>query len=105
MCCATASVIHSFTDTLWGAAEVAELSAARWGDRLLLCHPAVPPKELVRNGVSGWQLRDWSYEQSLDDAGQPRACFRSLSFVRPEIALQVNDGTASEIAAGSLVTI
>ena len=59
------AVIHSFTDTLWGAAEVAGISAARWGDRLLLCHPAVPPKELVRNGVSGWQLRDWSYEQSL----------------------------------------
>ena len=63
------AVVHSITDTLWGAAEIADLSSARWGDRLLLCHPGVPPKELVRNGVSGWSLQDWQYEQSLHDAG------------------------------------
>ena len=59
------AVIHSDPDTLWGANEIADLSTARWGDRLLICHPSVPPKELIRNGVSGWQLRDWVYEESL----------------------------------------
>ena len=99
------AVVQSFADTLWSAAEIAAISAARWGDRLLLCHPAVPPKELVRNGVSGWQLRDWSYEQSLDDAGHPRSLLPFARFARPEIALQLNDGTPSAIAAGGLVTI
>jgi hypothetical protein len=99
------SVVQSFADTLWGPAEVAGLSAARWGDRMLLCYAAVPPKELVRGGVSGWQLRDWSYEQSLDDAGHPRGLFPFARFVRPEVALQVNDGTPNAITAGSLVTV
>jgi hypothetical protein len=99
------TVVHTVTDTLWGAAELPDLSCARWGDRLLLCHPAVPPKELVRNGVSGWQLRDWQYEQSLDDDGQPRSLCPFARFVRPEISIQVNDGTATEIAAGSFVSL
>ena len=47
------AVMLSITDTLWGPTEIADLSHARWGDRLLLCHPGVPPKELVRNGSSG----------------------------------------------------
>lgn len=97
------TVLASFADTLWGAAEIPDLSTARWGDRLLICHPTVPPKELIRNGISGWQLRDWVWEQSLDDDGQPRSLFPFARFVRPEIAIQVNDGTAAEIAAGSFV--
>ena len=98
-------MIHAITDTLWGPAEIPDLSAARWGDRLLLCHPSVPPKELVRNGVSGWQLRDWAYEESLDDDGQPRSLFPFARFVRPEIAIHVNDATGAEIAAGSFVSL
>ncbi len=100
-----ASIAQSFADTLWGPAEIPDLSTARWGDRLLICHPAVPPKELVRNGVSGWQLRDWVWEQSLDDDGQPRSLCPFARFVRPEISIQVNDGTASEIAAGAFVQL
>ena len=98
-------MIRSFTDTLWGAAEVADLSTARWGDRLLLCHPALPPKELVRNGVSGWQLRDWPYEQSLDDAGQPRELV-PVRDASPDPRSRSRSTTArAEIAAGSFVTV
>ena len=99
------AVVASFPDTLWGPNEIPDLSTARWGDRLLICHPSVPPKELLRNTVSGWQLRDWSWEQSLDDDGQPRDLCPFARFVRPEIALQINDGTAAEIAAGSYVSL
>jgi hypothetical protein len=98
-------VVHAVTDTLWGPAELPDLSIARWGDRLLLCHPAVPPKELIRDGVSGWLLRDWQYEQSLDEDGEARSLFPFARFVRPEIAIQVNDGAAGEIAAGSFVSL
>ena len=98
-------VIHAITDTLWGPAEIPDLSAARWGDRLLICHPSVPPKELIRNGVSGWQLRDWTYEESLDGDGQARSLFPFARFVRPEIAIHVNDATGAEIAAGSFVSL
>ena len=99
------ATIHSFTDTLWGAQELQDLSLARWSDRLLLCHPGVPPKELIRDGVTGWQLRDWQYEQSLDDDGAARSLFPFARFARPEVALQVNDGVATEIAAGSFVAL
>ncbi len=98
------SIVHSIPDTLWGPAELPDVGIARWGDRLLLCHPAVPPKELIRNGVSGWQLRDWQYEKGLDD-GEPRDLFPFARFVRPEIAIHVNDASAEPIASGSLVTL
>ena len=97
------TTVASFTDALWGPSEVPDLSTARWGDRLLICHPSLPPKELVRNSASGWQLRDWRWEQSLDDDGQPRELCPFARFARPEVALQINDGTAAEIAAGSFV--
>ena len=98
-------LVQTIGDTLWGPAEIPEISAARWDDRLLLCHPAVPPMELIRDGISGWQLREWVYEQSLDGDGQPRELFPFARFVRPEIAIQVNDGTGAEIAAGSFVSL
>lgn len=98
-------LVQTIGDTLWGPAEIPEISAARWDDRLLLCHPAVPPMELIRDGISGWQLREWVYEQSLDGDGQPRELFPFARFVRPEIAIQVNDGTSAEIAAGSFVSL
>ena len=85
--------------------EIADLSAARWGDRLLICHPAVPPKELVRNGVSGWQLRDWSTSSRSTTTASRAACARSRASSAPEIAIHVNDATATKIAAGSFVSL
>ena len=99
------AIVHTITDTLWGAGELPDLSTARWDDRLLLCHPRVPPQELIRNGVSGWQLQEWRYEEALDEDGQPRKLPPFARFVRPEIAIQVNDGTSAEIAAGSFVSL
>ncbi|MGD9509769.1 MAG: hypothetical protein AB7I59_08175 [Geminicoccaceae bacterium] len=99
------ATVASITDTLWGPNEIADLSTARWGDRLLICHPSVPPKELIRNSISGWQLRDWRWEQSLDGDGQPCDLCPFARFARPEIAIQVNDGTAAEIAPGSFVSL
>ncbi len=98
-------VVHSITDTLWGAAEIADLSSARWGDRLLLCHPGVPPKELIRNGVSGWSLQDWQYETALQASGYRRAQWPFAKFARPEIALQIQGGTDQKIAANAFVAI
>jgi hypothetical protein len=98
-------VIHSITDTLWGAAEIADLSATRWGDRLLLCHPGVPPKELIRNGLSGWALQDWAYETALQASGYRRAQWPFAKLARPEIALQIQGGTEQKIAANVFVAI
>jgi hypothetical protein len=34
------------------------------GDTVLLCHPDVPPKKLLRLGDTTWSLDDWRYTQS-----------------------------------------
>lgn len=99
------AVIRSFSDTLWGPAEIAELSTARWDDRLLICHPGVPPKELVRNGVSGWELRDWDFETALQASGYRRVQRPFAKFVRPEIALEIQGGTEAAIAPDTYLTI
>jgi hypothetical protein len=99
------AVVWSAEDTLWSAAETVDLSAARWGGRLLLCHPDAPPKELIRNGVSGWALRDWAYEEALGGSGYRRELQPFARFARLEIALQVNNGTEEAIAAGTYVDV
>lgn len=99
------AVIRSFAETLWSAAQIAELSTARWGDRLLICHPGVPPKELVRNGVSGWELRDWDFETALQASGYRRVQRPLAKFVRPEIALEIQGGTDTAIAPDTYLTI
>ncbi|MCB1556562.1 MAG: hypothetical protein KDJ15_04525 [Alphaproteobacteria bacterium] len=44
----------------WTAAQIAQLSWTQSADTLLLCHPAVPPKKLVRT-ASGFALEDWTF--------------------------------------------
>ncbi len=98
-------VVRSFTDTLWGAAEVAELSTARWGDRLLICHPGIPPKELVRGGASSWTLQNWDYETALQASGYRRTQRPFVKFARPEVALEIQGGTSAKIPADTYLTI
>lgn len=99
------AVIHSFEDTLWGAAEVAELSSARWGDRLLLCHPDIPPMELVSNNAADWLLQAWVYETALQTSGYRRLQGPFVKFARPEVALEIQGGTEAGIAADTYLTI
>jgi hypothetical protein len=98
-------ILTSFEDTLWGPAEVAELSCARWGDRLLLCHPAIPPYELVRHRDAPWQLQYWRYESNLEDSGYRRELQPFVKYAAPEVVLELNQGGTAAIEQGATVTI
>ena len=66
----------------------------------------MPPKELIRNGVSGWQLRDWQYETVAATTTASRAaCARSRASSGRRSRIHVNDATGAEIAAGSFVSL
>lgn len=89
--------------TLWDTNHLAELSTARWGDRLFLCHPDVPPHELVRSEADGWQLQRVD-EFALDKdaaSGYERELQPFARFARPEAFVQLADGTAAAIPAGT----
>lgn len=49
------------------------LPAVRWAqsaDVMLLTHPELPPKRLIRDGTDGWRLADWRFYQT--DSGALR---------------------------------
>ena len=92
-------------ETPWSAAQVRGLSSARWHDRLFLCHPDVPPQELVRQGGQNWQLQAWSFELDLDDASYQRPLQPYAKIARPECFIKINNGTDQPIAAETLVQV
>src|SRR5688572_19675815 len=99
------AVVHAFPDTLWDTAQAAALSAARWGDRLFLCHPDVPPHELVRAHSGGWTLRRWQFELDLAAEDYQRELQPFAKFTSPEVFIDLANRTESAIAAGSLVRV
>lgn len=93
--------------TVWNAAQARDLSTARWANRLLVCHPDVPPQELVRVTATRWELHAWRYETTL--GGKDYGCEHQpfAKFAAPETALQINGGTAQPltVANNPLVTL
>ena len=45
----------------WSLAQIGQLAWTQSADTLLLTHPDVPPKKLVRNADATWRLDDWSF--------------------------------------------
>ena len=51
-------------DTLagpWSEAQIPQLSWTQSADTLLITHPDVPPKKLVRSSGGSWSLLDWTF--------------------------------------------
>lgn len=98
-------IVQSFTDTLWNAGHLADLSTARWGERLFLCHPAVPPHELVRLAPTDWALRPWAFERDLATSSYQRELQPFAKFARPEVFIEIANRTENPIEANSLVRV
>ena len=45
----------------WTDAQLKNLTWTQSADTLLLCHPDVPPKKLVRQTDTSWQLNEWDF--------------------------------------------
>lgn len=45
----------------WTADQLDRVSWARTVDTLLICHPGVPPRKLIRDAAGNWSLVEWSW--------------------------------------------
>ncbi len=61
----------------WTAAQIDQLAWTQSADTLLLTHPDVPPKKLVRNADATWSLLDWSFFSDNNRIEQPFFKFAS----------------------------
>ncbi len=63
----------------FGAAHLDGLDWTQSADTLLLVHPEVPPKKLVRHAPLDWRLEDWSF---AEDSAAGGATLKRVPFVR-----------------------
>ncbi|WP_159717181.1 hypothetical protein [Geminicoccus flavidas] len=92
----------------WSNLQVPQLSFARLGESLLICHPDLEPRQLVRLTSGGWQLRKWSF--AIPQGAPAPFAYREpfARFAADEVALQpVKTGLATDqpIPRDSLVTL
>ena len=62
-------------DCPWAEAEVQELSWVQSADTLLIVHTGHPPKKIVRNSESSWQVDDWTFVDEDGRLQQPHHKF------------------------------
>ncbi len=102
------TTVASLAPSPWTAAQIRELTWVADGERLLLCHPGVPPQELLRESPGGWVLRPWAFVplDPADPLSPRREPF--ARFAPPEVRLQLRFGSnppADPIPAGAFVEI
>jgi hypothetical protein len=93
------AVVFSFASTLWNADQAKAVSTARWGHRLFLCHPDVPPHELVRPTSGPWVLRRWAFETDLASGIYPRELQPFAKFTNPEVFIDLANRSEAAIEA------
>ncbi|MGH1378103.1 MAG: hypothetical protein ACRBB3_04710 [Alphaproteobacteria bacterium] len=45
----------------WNESQISQIAWTQSADTLLMVHPDLPPKKLVRSGMGVWTLSDWSF--------------------------------------------
>lgn len=55
----------------WSLEQISQLAWTQSADTLLLTHPDVAPKKLVRTGVDSWSLSDWDFFTDQNIIYQP----------------------------------
>jgi hypothetical protein len=92
----------------WSNVQVPQLAVARLGESLLICHPNLEPRQLVRLASGGWQLRRWSF--AIPQGAPAPFAYREpfARFAADDVAVQpVKSGLAADqpIPRDSLVTL
>lgn len=92
----------------WTSAQVPQLSLARLGESLLICHPDLEPRQLTRATGGSWQLQRWSFAIP-QEAPAPFAYREPFArFAAEDVAIQPSKaGLAADqpIPRDSLVTL
>ncbi len=55
----------------WDSTQIAQIAWTQSADTLLMVHPDVPPKKLVRSSDASWSLNDWSFFTDANIKYQP----------------------------------
>jgi len=74
----------------WTIAQIPQLAWTQSADTLLLTHPEVPPKKLVRSTGGVWSLNDWSFFTDNNIVSQPY-----FKFADSEVTLTPSGATGS----------
>ncbi len=76
--------------TPWTEAQIPNVAWTQSADTLLLVHPDVPPKKLVRDAASVWALNDWSFFVDNNVIRQPY-----FKFAGPDVTITPSGTTGS----------
>ncbi|MEM6902164.1 MAG: hypothetical protein AAF556_02855 [Pseudomonadota bacterium] len=57
-------------DTDWTLAQLDQIAWTQSADTLLVSHPDLPPKLILRNGDTDWSLEDWPFVEEEDGASR-----------------------------------
>ncbi len=74
----------------WDLSQIPQISWTQSADTLLLTHPDIPPKKLVRSGLGVWSISDWSFFTDNNIVNQPY-----FKFVDSEVTLTPSGITGS----------
>lgn len=57
----SSGVLESTIPAPWSEAQISQIAWTQSADTLLMVHPDISPKKLVRSGMGVWTLSDWSF--------------------------------------------
>ncbi|MEO0391676.1 MAG: hypothetical protein AAF213_00360 [Pseudomonadota bacterium] len=77
-------------DTPWTLAQLDQIAWTQSADTLLVCHPAIEPQQILRQGDTAWSIAAWPF---LEEEDVLRAPF--YRFAEPDITLTPNGTTGS----------
>lgn len=94
------SGVHEATiDAPWTLAQIPQIAWTQSADTLLLVHPDVAPKKLVRSGLGVWTLLDWVFFTDENIVHQPY-----YKFAASEVTLTPS-GTSGSITLTASVGV
>ena len=100
---------HDHADAVDGGAGGRPRPGSRLDNRLLLCHPDVSPRQLVRDSATAWSMKAWRFDEQRSAAPpSPRRSSRSRrSSIRtsPCRRSMRRSRRADPIPAGNTVTL
>jgi hypothetical protein len=94
-------------DAPWSAAMLRRVHWTRRGGDLLICHPEVPPHELVRQGGT-WNLRALAFPDQVNPGGHPLSRRPFHRFAAANVSMQAVAGSlpaADPIPADRVVSL
>lgn len=92
----------------WSDQQARELCAIRRGNALLICHPEVEPRRLVRQDTTSWTLSTWDWADEASGFATPYLRQPYARYAGGDVAIQpkaTGIAATDPIPAGTTVTL